>query len=240
MQDVVVGLVSRPAPTGRSHGFGARDTAQFVVIEASPLSLSAGRIRDSRAKRALDIVLAGALLFGAAPVMACIALLILLESGGPVLFRQARGGLAGRPFQILKFRSMRPAGANDPVSHASRDDHRVTPLGAFLRRTSLDELPQLFNVLAGDMSLVGPRPHALAHDAFYGECVDGYCVRGMVRPGLTGLAQVSGYRGEIRSLRDMERRVEFDLDYIRTWSIGRDILLIARTAVRAPFDPDAY
>ena len=200
----------------------------------------ARRVVSSRSKRALDVGLSAGFLLVASPLMLLIALLVHLGGGGPVLFRQTRGGLGGRTFEILKFRTMRASPPGEPVRHASRDDHRVTPIGAFLRRTSLDELPQLINVLRGDMSLVGPRPHAVSHDLYYLNLVSDYAVRSMVRPGLTGLAQVSGLRGEVRSLNDMTNRVRMDVEYIETWSIRADILLIAKTFVRAPFDPGAF
>jgi putative colanic acid biosynthesis UDP-glucose lipid carrier transferase len=223
---------------------GARELAcgaEFQrVAELTRLSKLAERVASSRAKRALDVCLSAGFLLLASPLMLAIAFLILLEGGGPVLFRQARGGLGGRAFEILKFRSMRSAPAGEPVRHASRSDHRVTPIGGFLRRASLDELPQLINVLRGDMSLVGPRPHATAHDLFYEAEVSDYRIRTLVRPGLTGLAQVSGHRGEIRSVDAMTDRVRLDVEYIQRWSIGIDLMLIAKTVVRVPFDPGAF
>lgn len=194
----------------------------------------------SVAKRLFDICLAGGALLFLSPLLILIACAIRLESSGPVLFRQKRGGMNGDAFVILKFRSMECETSDDQVSHASRDDARVTRVGSFLRRSSLDELPQLINVLKGEMSLVGPRPHALVHDRYYRAHIQDYDQRSLVRPGLTGLAQVSGARGEIRSVADMAARVEWDVAYIRTWSLSSDIAILTRTLLRLPFDPAAY
>ena len=194
----------------------------------------------SSAKRLLDMSLAGAVLFFLSPLLFMIALAIRLESHGPVLFRQKRGGLNGDAFVILKFRSMECDATESSVSHASRNDARVTRVGSFLRRSSLDELPQLINVLKGEMSLVGPRPHALVHDRFYRTQISDYDQRSLVRPGLTGLAQVSGNRGEIRNVADMAARVELDVAYIRSWSFSSDLSILARTLLKLPFDPAAY
>ena len=185
---------------------------------------------SSRVKRCLDIAgsLFGLVLF--LPFLALIALAIRLESPGPIIFRQRRGGLHGRPFTIYKFRTMRTLDDGDTIQQASAGDPRVTPLGALLRRTSVDELPQLVNVLRGDMSLVGPRPHALAHDRFYGPLIPQYAERLRTRPGLTGLAQVAGLRGETRELNEMAERVKHDVRYIEEWSFVLDLQLIAGTA----------
>ena len=210
--------------------------------EAAPSQIEA-RARNcarSVAKRVLDIVLAGAVLLFLSPLLILIACAISVESRGPVLFRQKRGGLNGAPFVILKFRSMECDEPETSVSHASRNDTRVTRVGTFLRRSSLDELPQLINVLKGEMSLVGPRPHAVVHDSFYRAHIPDYDRRSLVRPGLTGLAQVSGSRGEIRSVADMAARVELDVAYIRTWSFSSDLSILARTLLKVPFDPAAY
>jgi putative colanic acid biosysnthesis UDP-glucose lipid carrier transferase len=181
----------------------------------------------------------GALLFFA-PFLLLVAILVRFDSHGPALFRQTRGGLNGRPFVIYKFRTMRVQEDGADIRHCSRDDARVTRLGAFLRRTSLDELPQLLNVLKGDMSLVGPRPHALAHDELYGALLPEYVERTATKPGLTGLAQISGLRGDIADLDMMRRRVLCDIEYIRTWSFALDLRLITATATRVLFDRAAY
>jgi putative colanic acid biosynthesis UDP-glucose lipid carrier transferase len=186
-----------------------------------------GAAADSLAKRAFDLVVGALLLFVLAPTLLLIAAAIYVESGGPVFFRQQRGGLGGRTFSIWKFRTMLPTDGFG--GWTQRDDKRVTPLGAFLRRTSLDELPQLFNVMAGEMSLVGPRPHASAMDAEYGAAIGEYPLRMRVRPGITGLAQVSDLRGSVDGVESMRQRVRADVDYIDNWSIGLDLKILAKT-----------
>jgi len=180
-------------------------------------------------KRIMDVVLAGSAVLVLLPALALIALAVVVESRGPVLFRQRRTGLNGKVFTILKFRSMTVVEDGDHIAHASRNDKRVTRVGAFIRATSLDELPQLLNVIRGDMSLVGPRPHALAHDHHYGALLPRYVDRFAVRPGLTGLAQILGLRGEIHQLSCMASRVEADVDYASGWSFRDDVLIICRT-----------
>ena len=171
--------------------------------------------------------------------MLLIAGIIRLESGSPVIFRQPRYGLNRQRFQILKFRTMHPV-SGDIERQATRNDRRVTRVGRFLRRSSLDELPQLINVLRGDMSLVGPRPHACWTDATYAPMIPAYNRRYVVRPGLTGLAQVRGYRGETTDDRLMMRRVEYDLEYIETCSLRTDLAILARTAIGIWFQNTAY
>jgi len=180
-------------------------------------------------KRTTDVVLSLAALIVLAPLLALIAAAIAIDTRGPVLFRQKRTGLNGRVFTILKFRSMIASADKDAVHHVRRDDNRITRVGAILRRTSLDELPQLINILKGQMSLVGPRPHALAHDLYYGACLPRYIERFSVLPGLTGLAQVRGLRGGVHDLRCMASRVESDAEYAanRTW-LG-DLRIISLT-----------
>lgn len=180
-------------------------------------------------KRVMDITLAGLALLVLLPAYAAIALAVVIETRGPVLFRQRRTGLNGQIFTILKFRSMTVTEDGDKIVHATKNDVRVTRVGAFIRATSLDELPQLVNVIMGDMSLVGPRPHALAHDAHYSALLPCYSKRFAVRPGLTGLAQISGLRGEIHQLSCMARRIEADVHYANGWSFRDDILIICRT-----------
>lgn len=180
-------------------------------------------------KRALDVAAAVAILILFAWAYALIAAAIVIETRGPVLFRQRRTGRNGRVFTIYKFRSMTVAEDGDVVTAATRDDQRVTRVGRVIRQTSLDELPQLLNVIRGDMSLVGPRPHALAHDAHYGALLPRYADRFAVRPGLTGLAQVNGRRGEVHQLECMARRVADDTDYAGAWSFGDDLIILART-----------
>lgn len=180
-------------------------------------------------KCAFDVVVAIAILLLFGWAYAVIALAIVLETKGPVLFRQRRTGRHGKVFTIYKFRSMTVTEDGPAIVHATREDHRVTRVGAFIRATSLDELPQLLNVIKGDMSLVGPRPHALAHDLHYGALISHYGKRFSVRPGLTGLAQVQGHRGEIHELDCMARRIDADADYAAGWSFPDDIAIIART-----------
>ena len=180
-------------------------------------------------KRGFDIVAASLILVLFAWAYAAIALAVVLETRGPVLFRQRRTGRYGKIFTIYKFRSMRVTEDGDAIAHATRADSRVTRVGAFIRATSLDELPQLLNVIRGDMSLVGPRPHALAHDIHYGALIPRYQDRFAVRPGLTGLAQVLGRRGEIHQLGCMARRIDADADYAAGWSFPDDLAIMART-----------
>lgn len=201
-----------------------------VLAPLNAIRISPSRRRVSAAfKRAFDLVAAGGVLVLLAPAMLLIAALVALSSPGPILFRQRRTGKDGRVFYILKFRTMTVVEDGHDIRHAVVGDKRVTPLGAVLRRTSLDELPQLLNVLRGDMAIVGPRPHALAHDVHYGALLPRYSERFAVRPGLTGFAQVQGLRGEIRSLECMARRVAADADYAANWSFRRDLTIMART-----------
>jgi putative colanic acid biosynthesis UDP-glucose lipid carrier transferase len=180
------------------------------------------------------------MLIAFAPFLLLVAVLIRLDSNGPALFRQRRGGLNGQPFTIYKFRTMKVLEDGDDVAHCRRDDDRVTRLGGFLRRSSIDELPQLLNVLLGDMSLVGPRPHALAHDEKYGALLPEYMHRSAVKPGLTGLSQISGLRGDIGHLDNMRARIACDISYIRNWSMALDLRLIYVTGMRVLFDGAAY
>ncbi len=191
-------------------------------------------------KRAIDIFGAALLLAALAPLMLLIGVLIRLTSRGPALFRQSRSGLDGRVFQIVKFRTMHVREDGPDLRHARRGDVRTTRLGAFLRRLSLDELPQLLNILGGQMSFVGPRPHAVAHDRLYGAHLPGYGLRFAVRPGLTGLAQVRGLRGEIRALVGMADRVAADREYIERWSLALDLAILLRTLPRIVFDRAAF
>ena len=185
---------------------------------------------DGLVKRAFDLLVAGAIALLIAVPLLVIALAIKLTSRGPVLFRQLRYGLDGKEIWVWKFRSMRVCENGAKIVQAIQGDPRVTPLGAILRRTSLDELPQLFNVLEGTMSLVGPRPHATAHNEQYRKMIEGYMLRHKVKPGITGLAQVRGWRGETDTLEKMQRRIECDHEYIREWSLWLDIKILFRTA----------
>lgn len=180
-------------------------------------------------KRTSDIVLALTILMLIAPLLGVIALAIRMESPGPAVFRQRRYGLDGREIVVYKFRSMRVCEDGDTIHQAKRGDHRLTRLGALLRRTSLDELPQFINVLQGRMSVVGPRPHAVAHNEHYRQLIKGYMLRHKVRPGITGWAQVNGHRGETDTLEKMQARLDYDLAYLRHWSLGLDLRIILRT-----------
>jgi putative colanic acid biosynthesis UDP-glucose lipid carrier transferase len=184
---------------------------------------------DGVLKRVFDVALASCMLLVLGPAMLVIAIAIKVTSRGPVFFRQLRYGLDGCEIRVWKFRSMTVCENGAKVAQARRGDSRITRLGAFLRRTSLDELPQLFNVLDGSMSLVGPRPHATAHNEEYRRMIEGYMLRHKVKPGITGLAQVRGWRGETDTLEKMERRVECDHEYIREWSLWLDVKILFRT-----------
>ena len=180
-------------------------------------------------KRTEDIVLGTCALLAISPVMIAVSIGVRLSSPGPILFRQRRYGLSGKEIYILKFRTMTVCEDGAQVRQAQQNDTRITPFGAFLRRSSLDELPQLLNVLGGSMSLVGPRPHAVAHNEIYRRKIQGYMLRHKVRPGITGWAQVNGWRGETDTIEKMEKRVEHDLQYIQRWSIWMDIAIMFLT-----------
>lgn len=198
-----------------------------VVEVVASTSLTAN---DLHLKRLFDVVMGAALLVTLTPLMLLIALAVKLDSPGPVLFRQSRGGRGSARFTMLKFRSMRWADCcAGTVAAARRDDPRVTGVGRLLRRTSLDELPQLINVLRGEMSLVGPRPHAVEHDAAFSEAVREYMVRHRVKPGMTGLAQISGARGGVETPEGLRRRIDLDLWYIDHWSLWLDLMILVRT-----------
>tara|TARA_R110001592_G_scaffold53617_2_gene164402 strand:+ start:87 stop:1562 length:1476 start_codon:yes stop_codon:yes gene_type:complete len=196
-----------------------------INLNESPLTSYPG---GAFLKSVMDktIALLAILLLG--PLMLGVAAIIKLSSPGPVLFRQNRHGWNGNIIEVLKFRSMR-IHKDTAVIQATKDDPRVTPVGKFLRRSSIDELPQLLNVLRGDMSLVGPRPHAVAHNDYYSDKILAYMARHRIKPGITGLAQVSGYRGETETIDKMQKRVELDLDYINHWSLWLDIKILLKT-----------
>jgi putative colanic acid biosynthesis UDP-glucose lipid carrier transferase len=191
-------------------------------------------------KRLEDLVVAGVICIFIIPVCFVIAVAIKLSSPGPVLFKQMRMGINGRKFKVYKFRSMVVHNESGSVTQATRNDVRITKVGAFLRRTSLDELPQFFNVLQGRMSVVGPRPHALAHNDYYKELVESYMQRHKVKPGITGWAQVSGYRGETDTLDKMQKRVEYDLWYIEHWSLWIDLKIIVLTFWKGFLNKNAF
>jgi putative colanic acid biosynthesis UDP-glucose lipid carrier transferase len=191
-------------------------------------------------KRLTDTALSVVILLLLLPVLVLIALVVKISSPGPIIFKQRRYGLDGREIQVYKFRTMRVTEDGAHIRQASKTDDRITPVGSILRRSSLDELPQLINVLQGRMSLVGPRPHAVAHNEEYRKLIKGYMVRHKVLPGITGLAQVNGCRGETAQLEQMEARVNYDLDYLRHWSPMLDIKIILLTVVKVFRDDKAY
>jgi putative colanic acid biosynthesis UDP-glucose lipid carrier transferase len=165
---------------------------------------------------------------------------VALTTPGSIIFKQRRYGLDGREITVYKFRSMLSSDDSATVIQAQRNDNRITPFGRFIRRYSLDELPQLVNVLQGRMSLVGPRPHAVAHNEQYRRLIKGYMIRHKVAPGITGLAQIRGYRGETQNIEQMKSRVESDLEYLRRWSLALDVKILAITILRVFSDPKAY
>lgn len=192
-------------------------------------------------KRAEDLVIGSLILLLISLPMLVIAILVKITSPGPVIFKQARYGLNGQKVIVWKFRSMTVCeNQEDSIKQATKNDTRVTPLGKFLRKTSLDELPQFINVLQGTMSIVGPRPHAVAHNEMYRKEIDGYMLHHMVKPGITGLAQINGLRGETKDIQQMKERIEYDLNYIRSWSLSLDIKIIFLTIFKGFVNKNAY
>ena len=191
-------------------------------------------------KRFEDIVVGSLILIMISPILAIIACAIKLNSKGPVFFKQIRYGLNGKPIKVYKFRTMKVMENGATVKQAVKDDPRVTTVGKFLRRTSLDELPQFINVVQGNMSVVGPRPHAVAHNEEYRKLIPGYMLRHKVKPGITGLAQIRGWRGETDTLEKMEKRIECDLEYIRMWSLTLDLKIILLTVFKGFIHKAAY
>jgi len=230
----------------------------FFVPDVFGISIIQGRLQDMNGvpvvgicetpftgtnelvKRLSDIVLATVILIVISPLLLAIAIGVKLSSSGPVIFRQRRNGLDGGEIVVYKFRSMISQDNGPVVRQATKRDPRITPFGAFLRRTSLDELPQFINVLQGRMSIVGPRPHAVAHNEEYRRLIKAYMVRHKVKPGITGWAQVNGHRGETDTIEKMQARVEYDLEYLRNWSLGLDLQIIVRTIRLVFFDRHAY
>lgn len=222
----IADLVSRP--------FQPVSGTVAIEIQRAPLS-----VFEQAQKRCLDIGLASFALLLLAPLLVTAAIMIKLDSRGNVIFKQSRRGFNGKQFEIWKFRSMTVAENGHVVTQATKSDARVTRVGRVLRRTSIDELPQLWNVLRGEMSLVGPRPHALAHDNYYDQLISNYVYRHHMKPGLTGWAQVNGFRGETPTIDLMEKRVEYDVWYVSNWSIWLDIRIILKTAL-ALIHQEAY
>ena len=230
----------------------------FFVPDVFGISIIQGRLQDMNGipvvgicetpftgtnelvKRISDIVLASVILVLISPILLALAIGVKLSSPGPVIFKQRRNGLDGEEIIVYKFRSMRAMDNGAVVKQAQRGDPRITPFGAFIRKTSLDELPQFINVLQGRMSIVGPRPHAVAHNEEYRKLIKAYMVRHKVKPGITGWAQVNGLRGETETIEKMQQRVEYDLEYLRNWTLGLDLQIIVRTVRVMLFDRNAY
>jgi putative colanic acid biosynthesis UDP-glucose lipid carrier transferase len=215
------------------------NTSVFTIIDAP------GNGFDSMIKRFFDILGSAIGLIILLPLLLLVSIWIKLDSKGPVFFMQNRWGDGAQPFQIYKFRSMSQATSNassdgETVVQTTQNDMRVTKVGAFIRRTSIDELPQLINILKGDMSIVGPRPHAAGHNKQYRGLVKGYMLRHKVKPGLTGWAQINGFRGETDTIDKMEKRVEYDLEYLRNWTPMLDIYIILRTVKLVITGKNAY
>jgi putative colanic acid biosynthesis UDP-glucose lipid carrier transferase len=230
----------------------------FFVPDVFGISIIQGRLQDMNGvpvvgicetpftgtnelvKRVSDIILATLILIMISPILLILAIGVKISSPGPAIFKQRRNGLQGEEIIVYKFRSMRAQDNGPVVRQATKDDPRITKFGAFIRRTSLDELPQFINVLQGRMSIVGPRPHAVAHNEQYRQIIKAYMVRHKVKPGITGWAQVNGHRGETDTIEKMKARVEYDLEYLRNWSLGLDLQIIVRTARLMISDRHAY
>lgn len=218
-------------------GLSITDVAGVPVVNVNSTPMSG---LNRLIKELEDRVLAFIILVLVSPVMAAIAAAIRFESGGPVLYKQERHGWDGKVIKVYKFRSMSVMDDSTDVRQATKGDARITKVGAFIRRTSLDELPQFFNVLQGRMSIVGPRPHALSHNEYYKDKVQNYFQRHKVKPGITGLAQINGFRGETDTLEKMEKRVAFDLQYIQNWSVWLDLKIIFLTIFKGFLSDKAY
>jgi len=213
------------------------ESAGMVMINLSASPMTVG---FEKLKRAEDIIISSLVSIVLSPLLLLVALAIKLESKGPVFFKQRRYGLDGKEILVWKFRSMNVIEDGHSIPQAKRDDPRVTRVGAFIRKYSIDELPQLINVLNGSMSLVGPRPHAVAHNEYYRDRVHGYMARHKIRPGITGWAQVNGCRGETKALENMQRRLRYDLEYIQNWSIALDVRILFKTFRTVFRDENAY
>jgi putative colanic acid biosysnthesis UDP-glucose lipid carrier transferase len=215
-------------------------TSEFLGVPLIALCETPFHGTRGLSKRLTDLLLAGLILVPVAPAMLLIGLLIRITSPGPAIFKQRRYGLDGQEITVYKFRTMTVTEDGGAIRQATKDDSRITPLGRLLRRTSMDELPQLLNVLQGRMSLVGPRPHAVAHNELYRKLIKGYMIRHKVAPGMTGLAQVHGMRGETQTLEQMEQRIKYDLDYLRNWSPLLDLKILFKTVLIVARGDKAY
>lgn len=227
-------------PEANLAGLVARPMSYLGAFPAFELKRAPRSKLDIILKRLFDLLLSSVALVVLSPLMVGVALAIRLESPGPILFRQTRNGFNGRAFQVYKFRSMHVLEDGSTIRQAMRADPRVTRVGRFLRRRSIDEIPQFLNVLKGEMSVIGPRPHAIAHDNHYDVRIATYALRQHVKPGITGWAQVNGCRGETRSIEAMEKRVSFDLWYVANWSLGLDLKIVALTFVCLIMDNNVY
>ncbi|WP_372739244.1 exopolysaccharide biosynthesis polyprenyl glycosylphosphotransferase, partial [Neptunomonas sp.] len=205
-----------------------REVAGVPLISLNESPLTSCRV-SIVIKGIMDRVLALAGLLMLSPLLIAIAILVKRSSPGPVFFKQQRHGFDGQLIEIYKFRSMQLHNDAEVVQQATKQDPRVTKVGKFIRKSSIDELPQLFNVLNGSMSLVGPRPHAVSHNNYYSDKINAYLARHRIKPGITGLAQIEGYRGETETLDKMQKRVELDLVYINNWSLLLDIKILIKT-----------
>jgi putative colanic acid biosynthesis UDP-glucose lipid carrier transferase len=232
---IVTHIASDLVDGGPAHSVSAIGSVGLIDVKKKPLV-----DWQPMMKRAEDILVGGALLLVTLPLFPLIALAIKLDSPGPVMFRQRRSGLNQKPIEIYKFRTMTVRNSEDEARQATASDPRVTRVGWYLRRTSLDELPQLINVLKGEMSLVGPRPHLVEHDERFAQIVRTYGQRHQVKPGLTGLAQVRGFRGETSTTDSVAGRVDADLQYIRDWSLWLDMKIIVHTAFAVLTGRNAY
>jgi len=255
---ITLPLGTQPRIVGLLEHLQGTTASLFFVPDVFAISIIQGRLQDMNGvpvvglletpftgtnrlvKRLSDIVLASLILLLVSPLMVAIAIGVKLSSPGPAIFRQRRNGLDGEEIVVYKFRSMRVQDDGEVVPQATKQDPRITPFGAFLRRRSLDELPQFINVLQGRMSIVGPRPHAVAHNEMYRQLIKRYMVRHKVKPGITGWAQIHGHRGETDTIEKMRARVEYDLEYLRNWSLGLDLQIIARTVKLVFFDRHAF
>jgi putative colanic acid biosysnthesis UDP-glucose lipid carrier transferase len=255
---ITLALGSQPRIVSLLEQLQGTTASLFFVPDVFGISIIQGRLQDLNGvpvvgicetpftgtndlvKRISDIILATVILILTSPLLLAIAIGVKLSSPGPVIFKQRRNGLDGGEILVYKFRSMTSQDNGPVVRQATKNDSRITPFGAFLRRTSLDELPQFINVLGGTMSIVGPRPHAVAHNEEYRRLIKAYMVRHKVKPGITGWAQVNGHRGETDTVEKMQARVEYDLEYLRNWSLGLDLQIIVRTIRLVFFDRHAY
>lgn len=211
------------------------DGVQMFSVFASPFDGVGAAI-----KRVEDIIIGSIITLMISPILLAVAIGVKMSSPGPILFKQDRYGLGGKKIKVWKFRSMKVMENSDVVTKATKNDPRVTKFGAFIRRTSLDELPQFINVLTGQMSIVGPRPHAVAHNEQYRKIVDNYMIRHKIKPGITGWAQINGYRGETETVDKMEKRIQYDIQYLHDWSLWLDLKIIFLTVFKGFVSETAY